>query len=27
VVVLDRKLDPNAEAIELGSLLRPQFDD
>jgi hypothetical protein len=27
VVVLDRTLDPNAEVIELGSLLRPQLED
>jgi hypothetical protein len=27
VVVVDRTLDPNAEAIELGSLLRPQLED
>jgi hypothetical protein len=25
--VLDRTLNPNAEAIELGSLLRPQLED
>jgi hypothetical protein len=27
IVVLDRTLNPNAEAIELGSLLRPQLED
>ncbi len=27
IVVLDRTLDPNAKAVELGSLLRPQLED